>query len=128
MVEVRHTGNAVLAWEKERERGIAYPATIVTDIEKFTFDVRMVSLESMRGIRFTSLVYDPSYTRNYIPMRAFLNEKHPSCVNISDGNEREYYKFLEYGYEVAKELYVFFFEHATKVEYPDGYVEYNFVK
>lgn len=128
MIKVRYSRHAVMVWEEEKNRGIVYPATVSTDIELFTYEVRMIILEEMRNVRFVSLVFDPSFTRNYIPMRAFLNEKDPKCKKCNDGEEREMYDFLQYDDAAARELYSFFFEHAKKIVYPDGYIGYEFEK
>lgn len=128
MIQVRRTRYAVMAWEVEKNRGIVYPATVSTDIQDFTCEVREIVQSKMRDMRFKTLVFDASYTTNYIPMREFLNQKEPGCVNVKDGDEKELYDFLQYDDNSARELYKFFFSHTRKVEYSDGYVEFEFVK
>ena len=126
LINVKHTRHAVFAWENEKNRGIVYPATVTTDIELFTNEVKQIALEQMRHIRFVSLVFESSYGKNYLPMREFLNSKEPHCKNCTDGEEKELYDFLQYDENSARELYTFFFEHSTRTESMYGYVEYNF--
>ena len=128
LIKVKHTRNAIFVWEDEKNRGIAYPATVSTSIELFTSEVRKIALEQMNHIRFVSLVFDPSFKRNYLPMREFLNSKEPHCKKCKDGEEKELYDFLQYEDNSAKELYNFFFNHSTRIEYTNGYVEYEFKK
>ena len=128
MIQVKHTKYAICAWDKEKNQGIVYPATVSTNIEDFTLEVKRIVLEGLRDIKFVSLVFDPSFRRNYIPMRHFLNSKDPKCEKVPDGEEKEMYDFLQYDENIAKELYQFFFSHAKKVEYPDGYIEFEFEK
>ena len=128
MIQVRRTSHTIMAWEEEKNRGIVYPATVSTSIEDFTYEVRKIILEGMRNFRFVSLVFDANYRRNYIPMREFLNQKEPKCANVEDGEEKEMYDFMQYDDNIARELYEFFFSHSKEVEYPDGYIEYEFEK
>ena len=126
LINVKHTRQAVFAWENEKNRGIVYPATVTTDIELFTSEVKKIALEQMNHIRFVSLVFDPTFERNYLPMREFLNQKEPICKKFKNGEEKELYDFLQYDDNSARELYTFFFEHSTRIESMYGYVEYNF--
>lgn len=128
LINVRHTRYAIFVWEDEKNRGIVYPATVSTDIELFTYEVKTIALDQMRYIRFVSLVFDPTFGRNYLPMREFLNQKEPICKKFNHGDERELYDFLQYEDNSAKELYNFFFEHSTRIETKYGYVEYEFKK
>ena len=126
MINVRHTRYAIFVWEDEKCRGIVYPANVLTNIELFTYEVKKLALEQMRNIRFVSLVFDPAFERNYLPMREFLNSKEPICKNFNKGEEKEMYDFLQYDDTSARELYTFFFEHSTRTESMYGYIEYNF--
>ena len=128
MIKVRHTRYAIFVWDDEKKRGIVYPATVSTDIESFTSEVRRIALDQMIYVHFVSLVFDPTFGRNYLPMREFINEKEPKCKNLSDGDETEMYTPLQYDDNWAKELHIFFFEHTTEFVYENGYVEYNFKK
>ena len=128
MIKVRHTRHAIFVWDNEKRRGIVYPATIFTDIEIFTSEVRRIALDQMIYVHFVSLVFDPTFGRNYLPMREFINKKEPKCRNLIDGDEKEMYAPLQYDDNWAIELHIFFFEHTTEYVYKDGYVEYNFRK
>lgn len=123
---VKHCRNSIFVWDDEKRIGIVYPATVSTSIEEFTYEVRRIALQQMGYIRFVSLVFNPEFTRNYLPMRAFLNEKEAHCEKFDDDQEKEIYDFLQYEDSWAKDLYNFFFSHAKKVVYPDGYTEYEF--
>ena len=126
LIKVKHTRNAIFVWEDEKNRGIAYPATVSTELGLFAYEVKQIVLEQMKHIRFMSLVFEPSYGRYYLPMREFLNAEEPHCKNCTDGEEIEMYDFLQYEDNSAKELYNFFFEHSTPTEYKNGYVDYEF--
>lgn len=101
---------SIMVWE--HNQGLVIPIDNLTNLEQFTCEVRDIVLtEFSKNMRFVSLVYMPSFVRNFTPMKAFLNGRSPKIF------EKD---------EAVKELFEFFFSRATKKTYKDGYVEYDF--
>lgn len=110
MIIINRYSRCIIAFEKDK--GIAIPKDCF-NIDEFIEEVRKEALthEEYKEVRIVSLVYDKKFTRNYFPMKKFLESR--SSWNFQDD-------------ETVSELFRYFFANSKKTIYKDGYVEYDF--
>ena len=73
MVKIIRCTFSIIAYDESENRGILFPVAESTKLDDFVTESREVALSLKKGLKWTTLVYNPMYVTNYRPMEYFLH-------------------------------------------------------